>query len=72
MEYGDILFKKEFYASAICDQENGTNMRLKKFARAWLAVTGDDDDDEEDNDHDHDDEVKVTCREDALDLDMVT
>ena len=42
MEYGDILFKKEFYASAICDQENGTNMRLRKFARAWLAVSGDD------------------------------
>lgn len=66
VEYGDILFKKEFYASAICDQDNGTNMRLKKFARAWLAVSGDDDDDDDD-----DSEVSVSCREAPLDLDLV-
>ena len=64
MEYGDILFKKEFYASAICDQENGTNMRLKKFARAWLSVSGADEDDD-------DSEVSITCREAPLDLDLV-
>ena len=62
MEYGDILFKKEFYASAICDQENGTNMRLRKFARAWLAVSGDVEDDSRD--------ISVTCRETPVDLDL--
>ncbi len=62
MEYGDVLFKKEFYTSAICDQENGTNMRLKKFARAWLAVTGDEEED--------DSEVRVSCRQTPLDLDL--
>ena len=62
MEYGDILFKKEFYASAICDQENGTNMRLRKFARAWLAVSGDDEDDSRD--------ISVTCRETPVDWDL--
>ena len=70
MEYGDILFKKEFYTSAICDQENGTNMRLKKFARAWLAVTGDDEEDDNDDDDEAANEAKVTCRQTPLDLDL--
>jgi hypothetical protein len=67
VDYGDILFKKEFYATAICDQDNGTNLRLKKFARAWLAVSGD-----EENYYDDDSEVSVSCRHTPIDLDLVT
>ena len=44
IEFGDLVFKKEFYSSSVCIMENGEEVRLKKFARSWLEVTetGDD------------------------------
>jgi len=38
-EFGDMMFKKEFYSSSVCLMENGEEVRLKKFARRWLEVT---------------------------------
>ena len=32
LEFGDLVFKKEFYSSALCVGENKEEMRLKKFA----------------------------------------
>merc|ERR1712013_42516 len=38
-EFGDLVFKKEFYSRALCVGENEEEMRLKKFARSWLEIT---------------------------------
>merc|ERR1719206_1293417 len=38
-EFGDLVFKKEFYSKAMCVGENEEEMRLKKFARSWLEIT---------------------------------
>jgi hypothetical protein len=45
-------------------------MRLKKFARSWLAVSGDEEDNDDDDENDS--EITVTCRETPLDLDPLT
>jgi len=37
---GDLILKKEFYSSSVCQKEDGTSMSLKKFSRQWLAVKG--------------------------------
>ena len=38
------MLKKEFYASSLCQMEDGSSVRLKKFARSWLAVAGEGED----------------------------
>jgi len=38
-EFGDLVFKKEFYSTSNCVLKNGKELRLKKFARSWLEVT---------------------------------
>jgi len=38
-EFGDLVFKKEFYSTSNCVLKNGKELRLKKFARSWIEVT---------------------------------
>jgi len=44
IEFGDSVFKKEFYFSSVCVKKNGENMRLPMFARKWLEVSEIEDD----------------------------
>jgi len=42
-DQSNLIFKKEFYGSSLCETEEGEFIRLKTFARSRLAVAGDTD-----------------------------
>ena len=63
MEYGDLIFKKEFYSSGVCLGENGEEVRLKKFARSWLEITETGDEGSEN--------IEIACAESQIDDDWI-
>ena len=63
VEFGDLMFKKEFYSSAMCLMENGEEVRLKKFARSWLEVTETGDDATE--------KIEIACADTQIDDDWI-
>ena len=62
-EFGDLVFKKEFYSRALCVGENEEEMRLKKFARSWLEIT-----ETGDEDYEH---MQISCAKDMIDDDWI-
>jgi len=56
---GDNILKKEFYDSSLCQMEDGSLVRLKKFARSWLAVAGEGED------------MKIKCSKTELESDWI-
>ena len=62
-EFGDLVFKKEFYSRALCVGENEKEMRLKKFARSWLEITETGDEDYEN--------IEISCAESIVDDDWI-
>eukprot|EP00091_Calanus_sinicus_P000937 TRINITY_DN10903_c0_g1_i1.p2 TRINITY_DN10903_c0_g1~~TRINITY_DN10903_c0_g1_i1.p2 ORF type:complete len:149 (+),score=45.84 TRINITY_DN10903_c0_g1_i1:862-1308(+) len=63
MEFGDLIFKKEFYSSGVCLGENGEEVRLKKFARSWLEITETGDEGSEN--------IEIACAESQIDDDWI-
>jgi len=63
LEFGDLVFKKEFYSSALCVGENKEEMRLKKFARSWLEITETGDEDYEN--------IEISCAENIIEDDWI-
>merc|ERR1712013_233878 len=62
-EFGDLVFKKEFYSRALCVGENEEEMRLKKFARSWLEITETGDEDYEN--------IEISCAKNIIDDDWI-
>ena len=62
-EFGDLVFKKEFYSRALCVGENEEEMRLKKFARSWLEIT-----ETGDEDYEH---IEISCAKNIIDDDWI-
>jgi len=62
-EFGDLVFKKEFYSRALCVGENEEEMRLKKFARSWLEIT-----ETGDEDYEH---IEISCAKTMIDDDWI-